>query len=53
MIPNEDKVGWNYLAVKKLLTLLRVITKQIINVSRMKTYVKRKIFAALFCKHKG
>ena len=53
MIPNEDKVGWNYLAVKKLLTLLRVITKQIINVSRMKTYVKIKIFVALFCKHKG
>ena len=26
MIPNEEKEGWHYLAVKKLCTLLREIT---------------------------
>ena len=26
MIPNEEKDGWHYLAVKKLCTLLRGIT---------------------------
>ena len=28
MIPNEEKEGWNYLAVKKLCTLLHGITSK-------------------------
>ena len=28
MIPNEEKEGWHYLAVKKLSALLRVITSK-------------------------
>ena len=28
MIPNEEKEGWHYLAVKKLSTLLRGITSK-------------------------
>ena len=28
MIPNEDKEGWHYLALKRLSTLLREITSK-------------------------
>ena len=58
MIPNEEKEGWQYLAMKKLPTLLRGITskhdfyclnffillEQKISLSLMKKYVKTKIF---------
>ena len=59
MIPNEEKEGWNYIAVKKLSTLLGGITSkhhgdfyclnflQKINLNLMKKHVKIKILVKL------
>ena len=59
MIPNEEKEGWYYLAVKRLLALLRGIIskhkgdfyclncKKKVNLNLMKEYVKVKIFVEL------
>ena len=63
MVPNEEKEGWHYLAVKKLSTLLRGITsthhgdfyylnclhllEQKISLNLLKKYVKTKISVEL------
>ena len=48
MIPNEEKEGYHYLAVKQLSALLHRITlKQKINFNLMKKYVKIKISVEL------
>ena len=67
MIPNEEKEGWHYLAVKKLSTLLRGITSihhgdfyclnclhsfRTENLNLVKKYVKIKIFVELYCHQK-
>ena len=56
MIPNKEKEGWHYLAVKKLLALLigimskhPILLQQKANLNFMKKYVKRKNFMELFC----
>ena len=49
MIPNEEKEGWHYLAVKKMFTLLRGITSKHgeKNFNLTKKYVTIKIFVEL------